>query len=74
MRRNFVLLSTLLIVVTLLFAIYLSPNWYVVLGIIFLLTLLGYYDMFQKKHSVMRIYPVLGRLRFLLSRILMEGQ
>lgn len=48
MRRNFVLLSTLLIVVTLLFAIYLSPNWYVVLGIIFLLTLLGYYDMFQK--------------------------
>ncbi|HAO03854.1 MAG: FMN-binding glutamate synthase family protein [Chitinophagaceae bacterium] len=69
MRRNFVLLSTLLIVVTLLFAIYLSPNWYVVLGIIFLLTLLGYYDMFQKKHSVMRIYPVLGRLRFLMEEL-----
>jgi glutamate synthase domain-containing protein 2 len=31
------------------------------------LLLLGLYDRFQKKHSILRNYPVLGRIRFLLE-------
>ena len=31
------------------------------------LLLLGLYDRFQKKHSILRNYPVLGRMRFLLE-------
>lgn len=49
MRRSFIVFSSLLLVATVIFALYLSRNWFVVTGVIFLLTLLGYYDMFQKK-------------------------
>ena len=69
MRRSFIVFSSLLLVATVIFALYLSRNWFVVTGVIFLLTLLGYYDMFQKKHSVMRIYPVFGRLRYLMEEL-----
>lgn len=33
------------------------------------LILLGFYDMFQKKHSILRNYPILGHMRFLLEMI-----
>lgn len=48
---------------------YLNPNWYVVLAVLVALTVLGYYDMFQTKHSIMRIYPLFGRLRFLMEEL-----
>lgn len=67
MRRNFVIVSSLLIIITLSLSLYLNPNWYVVLIIVLSLSALGYYDMIQTKHSIMRIYPVFGRLRFLME-------
>lgn len=67
MRRSFILVSTLLLVSTWALAYYLNPNWYVILVIVAVLTGLGYFDMFQQKHSIMRIYPVFGRLRFLME-------
>lgn len=69
MRKIFVVASTLMIIATLLLAMYLNPNWYVILAIIVALTALGYYDMVQTKHSVMRIYPVLGRLRYVMEEL-----
>src|SRR5690606_34727084 len=30
---------------------------------------LGYYDIFQKRHTIMRNYPVLGRLRYVLEEL-----
>ncbi len=69
MRRNFVIVSTLSLLVTLTLSVYLNPNWYVIFTIILLLTLLGYYDMVQTKHSIMRIYPVVGRLRFVMEEL-----
>ncbi|MBS1942757.1 MAG: FMN-binding glutamate synthase family protein [Bacteroidetes bacterium] len=69
MRKSFVIGSTLLLLVTFLLARYLNPNWYVVLFVLLVLTLVGYYDMVQTKHSVMRIYPVFGRLRFVMEEL-----
>ncbi|RQO31216.1 FMN-binding glutamate synthase family protein [Taibaiella sp. KBW10] len=69
MRKGFIIISTLLVLLTLGLSIFLSKNWYVFFGITFLLTILGYYDMSQKKHSIMRIYPVFGRLRWFMEDI-----
>lgn len=69
MRRQFILISTVLLLVTLALSIFKSGDWYPVFGIFVLLTALGYYDMFQKKHTIMRIYPVLGRLRYFMEEL-----
>lgn len=61
--------SFLLLAATFGLGFYLNPNWYIIFGILLFLTILGYYDMFQKKHSIMRIYPVLGRLRFVMEEL-----
>lgn len=66
-RREFVLFSSLLLLVTLALSIFLNPNWYVLLAIFLAITVLGYIDMFQKKHAIRRIYPVSGRFRYVLE-------
>ena len=48
-------------------AVLVSPWWWL-LEIIFVpLVLLGIYDYFQTRHSILRNYPLAGRLRFLLE-------
>jgi glutamate synthase domain-containing protein 2 len=69
MRRTFVIFSTALIIFLLLLSIYMNPNWYVVLGGVLFFTGMGYHDMYQTKHSIMRIYPVFGRLRFFMEEM-----
>ncbi|MBS1782754.1 MAG: FMN-binding glutamate synthase family protein [Bacteroidetes bacterium] len=69
MRKTFVVFSTLLIVATLLLSMYLNPNWYIIFAIVLFLTAMGYFDMVQTKHSIMRIYPVFGRLRFFMEEL-----
>jgi glutamate synthase domain-containing protein 2 len=69
MRQLFVLISTAALLITLGLSIYLNPNWYVLLAFLLVLTILGYYDMYQKKHSIMRIYPVVGRLRYFMEEM-----
>lgn len=69
MRKKFVLISTLCLIITLALSIYLNPNWYVIFAIVLGLTILGYYDMVQKRHTVMRIYPIFGRLRYLFEEL-----
>lgn len=69
MRRIFVLVSTAMLLCTLALAVYLNPNWYVIFVILIALTLVGYFDMYQTKHSIMRIYPLFGRLRFLMEEL-----
>src|SRR5690606_23557104 len=69
MRKSFVIISAILLASTLLLSVFLSPHWYPFFVIVLLLTILGYYDMFQKKHTIMRVYPVVGRLRFFMEDI-----
>lgn len=69
MRQKFVVFSTIVLIITLSLAVFLNKNWYVVFAITFVLTALGYQDMFQHKHTIRRIFPLLGRLRYVLEEL-----
>lgn len=69
MRKSFMIVSGILLISTLLLSIFLSPNWYPFFAIVLFFTIMGYYDMLQKKHSIMRLYPVFGRLRYFMEDI-----
>jgi len=49
MRKSFMVVSAILLVTTLALSIFLDGKWYPFFGIILFFTLMGYYDMLQKK-------------------------
>jgi glutamate synthase domain-containing protein 2 len=51
-----------------------GPGWWVWLAVIVALAGVGVHDLVQRKHSILRNYPVLGHLRFLLEGIRPELQ
>ncbi len=51
-----------------------STGWWVLLALIAFLVAVGVYDLVQKKHSILRNYPVLGHMRFLLEDLRPELQ
>ncbi|NEA50549.1 FMN-binding glutamate synthase family protein [Streptomyces sp. SID10815] len=55
-------------------AVLASPWWCLGAVPLLALGLLGAWDLFQRRHSVLRNYPVLGHARFLLERIRPELQ
>lgn len=69
MKNNFYITTTIALIITFALGYFLSSNWYVLFGIVLIFTILGYYDLFQTKHTIMRNYPVLGRLRFVLEEL-----
>jgi len=50
------------------------PEVYYLFLIVLPLLVLGFVDILQKKHSILRLYPVIGRLRFLLESVRKEIQ
>ena len=67
-RQGFVLLSSTLLVITLLFGF---SSLFI---IVFLMSLLGYHDMYISRHTLQRLYPVIGHLRYILESIRPEIQ
>lgn len=68
MRQNFVLASVFLTGLMLALSLF-SITWasgFIIIGPIIVL---GLIDMFQTKHSIRRLYPVLGRFRYLLESV-----
>jgi glutamate synthase domain-containing protein 2 len=51
-----------------------GPAWWLLVAILLFLLLVGIYDLVQKKHSILRNYPVLGHMRFLMEEIRPELQ
>ncbi|MFB9434406.1 FMN-binding glutamate synthase family protein [Streptomyces showdoensis] len=51
-----------------------SPRWWLLAAPALCATALGTYDVFQRRHAILRNYPLLGRARFLLERIRPEIQ
>jgi hypothetical protein len=49
-------------------------GWWVLPGLLAALLLLAAYDVLQTRHSILRNYPVLGHLRFLMEDIRPELQ
>lgn len=69
MRRQFIIISSLCLIISLALSVYLSHNWYVLFVIFLILTIIGYQDMYQKRHTIRRVYPVVGRLRYVLEEL-----
>lgn len=69
MRRMFLFTSLLSLVITFFLAYYISRNWYVLFAILLVISFMGYYDMLQTKHTIRRIYPVFGRLRYVMEEL-----
>lgn len=69
MLKNFFLGSTFALAITFALAFFLSSGWYVLFAIVLILTILGYYDLFQTRHTIMRNYPIFGRLRYVLEEL-----
>lgn len=69
MRGKFVLISSLSLLVTFGLSYFLNHSWYVLFAFIVVLTLMGYVDMVQKKHTIKRTYPLVGRLRYVLEEL-----
>ncbi|MFA5574079.1 MAG: FMN-binding glutamate synthase family protein [Brumimicrobium sp.] len=72
MRKQFIIISSVSLLITFLFAFdhsinpfYLSKNWYVIFIVLGILTILGYADMIQKKHAIKRVFPLVGRFRYI---------
>lgn len=65
MRKSFVFLSVLSVVVVALLAYSFSTAWLWSLIIIMPVILLGLRDMAQQKHSLLRNFPVLGHMRYI---------
>src|SRR6476661_3587328 len=51
-----------------------GPAWYALLVLVLALFALAVWDTFQRKHSILRNYPVLGHIRFLMEDIRPELQ
>ena len=51
-----------------------SAGWWVAVAVLLALALLAWYDVLQRRHSILRNYPVLGHMRFLLEKIRPEIQ
>ncbi|MEU3189721.1 FMN-binding glutamate synthase family protein [Streptomyces sp. NPDC006992] len=51
-----------------------SPWWWLPAALLLVPAVIGVYDLLQRKHAVLRNYPVLGHLRYLLESIRPELQ
>src|SRR5210317_2133757 len=67
-RYSFFALCILMTLVSAVLLAWYSVFW-VPLVIFFALSLVGVYDMMQRRHSILRNYPVLGHMRFLFEGI-----
>ena len=57
--------SILLIIIA--FLVILNASWYWTVGLIILLIAIGVYDKKQRKHTLLRNFPVLGHIRYILE-------
>ncbi len=73
MRKAFVITAIAVTVVTLLISL-LWTKALIAFWIIIPLILLGIYDMFQKQHTLLRLYPVLAHFRYIFESIRPEIQ
>lgn len=68
MRKAFVAIAAFLVALTVMLAITYPPLWW-----LFIFTgpfvILGVYDLYQPKHSIVRNYPVFGRLRYFMEEL-----
>ena len=73
MRQNFVIAAIAISIAILALSLF-SGYWLYAFIVFGPIIGLGVYDMVQKKHSILRLYPVLGHFRYLLESVRPEIQ
>ena len=73
MRQNFTIAAIICVAALLLLSL-ISSYWLLGFLVVGPVIALGVYDMFQAKHSIRRLYPVLGHFRYLLESVRPEIQ
>ncbi|MBD79765.1 MAG: FMN-binding glutamate synthase family protein [Crocinitomicaceae bacterium] len=74
MRRLFFITSSITLIITAYLVFYVHDYFQVFLYFLVPLIILGYYDAFQRKHAILRNFPVLGHLRYIFEGISPEIQ
>lgn len=69
MRKLFWIIGILSLAICLLLVKFVSLWWLVLTGIVLFFIGMGILDMMQIKHSIMRVFPVVGRLRYWMEDI-----
>ncbi len=64
MRKGFIISSILALIITGLLTYFVSWWWIIAFSFVVVLIAMGINDMIQTKHSIMRTYPVFGRMRY----------
>ncbi len=67
MRNEFMVFSVVSLVGTALLGYFINPGLWWLMVLFLPLVVIGYYDMFQAKHAIMRNFPILGRGRYLME-------
>lgn len=67
MRRIFIWVSVFTIILFTLLSLYLWKGFWFFLGFITIFIIIGIIDLLQKRHSLWRNFPVVGRLRWLME-------
>lgn len=68
-RRPFVILTLSIIVVFTLLSCFVWSGFWYFLGVLMIPILVGYYDYFQRSHTLMRNFPLWGRFRWLFEEL-----
>lgn len=63
MRKAFIAIAAFLVTLTIMLGLMYPPLWWIAIFTI-PVVVLGIYDLYQPKHSIVRNYPVIGRLRY----------
>jgi glutamate synthase domain-containing protein 2 len=66
MRKAFIAIAAFLVALTIMLGLTYPPLWWMAI-FTFPLVILGTYDLYQPKHSIVRNYPVVGRLRYFME-------
>jgi glutamate synthase domain-containing protein 2 len=66
MRKAFIAIAAFLVALTIMLGLTYPPLWWMAI-FTFPLVILGVYDLNQPKHSIVRNYPVVGRLRYFME-------
>lgn len=67
MRNDFVVFAMLSTIITCIVSIYFMNSFWWVFVVLGPIIILGFYDMYQRKHAIVRNYPILGRARYIME-------
>ncbi len=69
MRNDFLVFTVASLLIVAIVGLYFWPPFWQALWVLVPIILLGFYDMFQAKHAIMRNYPIFGRGRYMMEEL-----